>query len=906
MKSHFLGYQISFKKAFLPLTISSLLIGAPAINAAEEEAAAQVERIEVTGSRIKRVDMEGAVPVTVLNAVDLEAQGFATVGDALRNSNLNSFGSYGGGANNSWSSQSTVALKGASIQHTLTLLDGKRMAKSPVLDGGASNLNTIPMAAVERIEILTDGASAIYGTDAIAGVINVILKKDFQGVQFDARTEQHDREGGDSNKFSFTGGLSSDKGNLVFTIEHFQQDNIMFSERDYTQPFVQPGGDSSDANDWQNISWTGRVLTQGGAGGWAWEHPFANDVSCSEVYGEAFIGPLNDRNYAGDSICGYDYTRAAAATSKATRDNTLIHYTYELSDSIELTARAYWAQNKYLDISAPVPASISIPQGLPAYTTPEGIELKELYADPWAGMRYRFDTAGDRVAEKHDSVLDFLFALEGTTEHFDWDVSANYNKYNAFTWGTGYLLDGAQNDLIGYYDEQAGEFIGWDPRDPNSPLPAGAKANYDKRGAAEYLELTGGASFSVMELPAGEIGAYVGASYREEEYDHQVDALAEAGLIVGGSGGSGGAGKRDVMSAYFEIVVPVLDELELNLAGRYDDYSDFGSTTNPQVSVSYRPLDSLLLRASWGTGFRAPTLSDLNKGMVEGYGDITNYVACYEEGEDIDSCNRIEEAPTRTGGNLNLGPEESESTNFGVSYNITENIDITVDYWTLTTEGLISSISSDEIMQTQAKLYQIADDLGVERPDISLIYPGSEISLLANGRIDYVVAPRINLGESDREGLDISFNAGFEIGEGQLDLGLNISKYLKYTYTYVDNGEAVVAEDVSGREGYPDLRLNMTMSYQLGDHSVSYWSNWMSEQKSWDLVEGSETELFVVDEYTTHNLSYTMHLPWSNSFTLGVNNITDEDPSFDRWGGYDGDLYSIYGRSYYLSFRQQF
>lgn len=163
-----------------------------------------VERIEVTGSRIKRIDMEGASPITTITADELAKSGFSTVGDALRSSNLNAFGSWGGGSNNGWGSQATVQLKGASAFHTLTLLDGKRMAKSPVMDGGAANINTIPMAAVERIEILTDGASAIYGTDAIAGVVNIILKKDFEGIQFDARMDRPTQEGGDSSNMSFT------------------------------------------------------------------------------------------------------------------------------------------------------------------------------------------------------------------------------------------------------------------------------------------------------------------------------------------------------------------------------------------------------------------------------------------------------------------------------------------------------------------------------------------------------------------------------------------------------------------------------------------------------------------------------------------------------------------------------
>jgi iron complex outermembrane receptor protein len=204
-----------YKKSLLAVMISSCCALTSSVQAEGTTNAEEVERIAITGSRIKRVDIEGASPITVIEAADLLKAGFTTIGDALRDSNLNAFGSWGGGSNNSWSSQSTVQLKGASSQHTLVLLDGKRLSKSPVLDGGASNLNIIPMAAVERVEILTDGASAIYGSDAIAGVINIIIKKDFEGIRFDLHTEHPSLDGGEQNRFSFTGGLSSEKGNLV-------------------------------------------------------------------------------------------------------------------------------------------------------------------------------------------------------------------------------------------------------------------------------------------------------------------------------------------------------------------------------------------------------------------------------------------------------------------------------------------------------------------------------------------------------------------------------------------------------------------------------------------------------------------------------------------------------------------
>ncbi len=622
---------IKSRKTLLAAAITSVLAFTPQTLLAADEIAdtEEVERISVTGSRIKRVDLEGASPITIIKSEDLLKAGFTTVGDALRDSNLNAFGSWGGGSNNSWASQSTVQLKGASSQHTLVLLDGQRLSKSPVLDGGAANLNVIPMAAVERVEILTDGASAIYGSDAIAGVINIIIKKDFEGVEANLHHEESDLKGGAQDRVSFTAGLNSDKGNLVFSMEHYQQSGVLLNDRDYTRP-MQLGGAANDIQNWANISGTGRYLQHND---YQWETPLGNNQDCS-AYGEDFKGPYIDSDYPGDSLCAYDYTNQAALIGKSKRDNTLIHYTYELSDNIDLTARAFWAKNETQDLSAGVPGFISIPGGLPERTLSDGTVLNELRAnDPdvgWhnAGIGYRFDQAGQRIAEHHDSVYDYLFALEGSQESFEWNISANYSSYTNFTWGTGYLLDGAINKAVGSVNETTGEFEGWDPRDPNAELPDGATANYDKRKVYDTLNLIGGVSFEALELPAGALGVYLGAAYMEESLDSKVDALAEDGLIIGGNGGSGGKGERDIASAFFEFNIPLVDGLEVNLAGRYDDYSDFGSTFNPQASISYRPIDSLLIRTSMGQGFRAPTLSDIYMGTSEGYLSTTNYVMC--------------------------------------------------------------------------------------------------------------------------------------------------------------------------------------------------------------------------------------------------------------------------------------
>jgi len=178
---------------------------------------------------------------------------------------------------------------------------------------------------------------------------------------------------------------------------------------------------------------------------------------------------------------------------------------------------------------------------------------------------------------------------------------------------------------------------------------------------------------------------------------------------------------------------------------------------------------------------------------------------------------------------------------------------------------------------------------------------------LPNGRIDHVTAPVVNIGESEREGVDASFDDHFETGFGDFDLGLNISKYLTYKYTYVDDGLSFVSEDEAGRHDVPDLRINMNIDYTYENHSIHYFANHIGAQTTWDYVDGTEdSSLYEIDEYVTYNLSYNYQTPWHGNVTLGVNNLTDEEPKFDKCGGFSSNLYSIRGRTYYLALSQNF
>lgn len=899
------------QRAKLSVLISLLVSSASYDALAAEQQAAEVEKVEriaVTGSRLKRINVEGASPIVTISAAEIAATGYTTVSDVLRNSNLNSFGSWGGGANNSWGSQSTVALKGSSVNHTLTLLNGRRMAKSPVLDGGASNLNTIPASAIERIEILSDGASAIYGTDAIAGVINIILRDDFQGVELQTKIEKPEAEGGDSSFLAFTGGLSGDLGNVLFSWEHYEYSPIMQKDRDFLKANIK-SGDGSYIQDWTGLSTTGRVLVKKATGDWL--NPIANANGSCDMYNltdqTEFYGELKDRDFADDRICAYDFTLAAAWGSRTRRDSMLLNYSYNLTDDTRLTARGYWSNQEAMDSSAPTPATIRFDKALPSYQTADGWILREVEAGD--SLRYRFNTLGNRNAEHNDNNLDLLIALEGSAGSVNWDLSANYNRYNYFAWGRNYLLSSALTSSVGSYDADAGKFNGWDPRDPKSPVPLTAIANSDKRSEAVYSEVSGGAQFDLIELPGGIITSYVGASLRKEQYRSSIDAQSEAGNVIGGNGGSGGEGDRNVKAVYFETSLPIIDELELNIAGRYDDYNDFGDTFNPQASLSYKPLDSLLLRASYGTGFRAPTLSDLYQTRVEGFLRQANYRLCHQANSINNPGASLEELvgitfgnckvsgsefSHITGGNPDIQPEESTSYNLGVVYQMTDDWSVSFDLWNLELENEIDDLSNDALIRID-----YLNSLGLGAP-VNDLFPGVGVTFDSAGRFEQLVNVTGNFGSSERKGIELSLNGSIDTDFGKFTVRTTWSHFKKYTNTFVNGkGEFEVSEDQIGLIGRPQDRVNATISYIIDNHKLSLYSNFTSKQ---DKAENN-----ILDSYLSHNLTYSYNASWNADLSLSVLNMLDKQPPLgSNTNAPNTSLYNYTGRSLVVSYKQRF
>ncbi|MCF6301476.1 MAG: TonB-dependent receptor plug domain-containing protein, partial [Proteobacteria bacterium] len=416
------------KALYSGLIASVALTGVAVAQSPDDDANADVDKqdkITVTGTRLSRTDVEGVEPILTITREDLEDSGFSSVADVLRSNAFNSFGSFREQSGTSAQGQATLSLRGIGSGRTLILVNGRRMPGSPVLDGQVQNLNTVPFAAVERIDILSDGASAIYGSDAIGCVINIILRNDYEGASVNVRYDSPDRPGGQSESFSAIFGGSSDRARFTLSIEADSKDILFSRDRDYLRnTFL--GGDPNDINNYTEVSVNSRVI---------WDNDFnltpmvqgAPGSNACSIYGDNFLpNVLFDSTFPTDSMCAYDYTGISAETASLDRFSFFSNAEFDVNDNITAFAQIISARVRSFGRYAPVAS------GLVLWTGPDLPEQDIVYngqtytLNPLLnGYRYtyRFDfTGAGRDTTQVDYQMDAQFGLKGSHGGVDWEV----------------------------------------------------------------------------------------------------------------------------------------------------------------------------------------------------------------------------------------------------------------------------------------------------------------------------------------------------------------------------------------------------------------------------------------------------------------------------------------------------
>ena len=926
----------------------------------EEE---QIERIQVTGSSIKRTDMEGSLPITNITSEDIVKTGVTSVPDLIAKipsmqgftTASQSVGGGGGGI-------SGASLRGIGEEYTLVLLNGKRLAPSG--SGSSVDVNSIPLAAIERVEVLTDGASALYGSDAIAGVINFILKKDIQETTISGRFDSPEDTGGSNGSFSITtgfGDLSSDGYNVYFSYSREDQEELASKDREHSKsgiiPFSHNGDDLVFVADSANAIPANAFI--GFSNGFERElNPYrASNGAC----GPSNV-PSNDTNFDEDGnqildsqICRFDFTSTLEIIPEYTRDNFLIGGVVELDEDTELYSTISYSIFEQTARIAPYPTGgfpVSITSDLfmnnvyPHLTAEEQGFVDAGEVD-YSVAAWRALPGGNRTNEYKTDSLFVDFGVRGELGVVSYDVSVTYSESERDdTIITGYpiqedflaLLGSGNLDVFTLPENLTDQEI--------SALQETMFSGLDTTTETELFTFNGNFSAPVAELPAGDMYIGAGFDYRETSYSRRGSDANQQAVILFADPDPQFDLERESYGLYLETIVPLYEGLELNAAVRYDDISTVDNTTlqNPfaseedllrdedgniipngatnevgsdlddttyKVSLSYRPNDAWLLRASIGTGFKAPTMRQIAEPRIP-FGVTGGVYECpFSSGDSLAQYCRTgnNQYDVFREGNAALQPEESEQYSYGFVYSPDADFSVTIDYWNVELENVVQRPTEQNIFNdpvTFRELYTTKFDEG----------RGQDFLAIIQGPV--------NVGKSNNEGIDWSIDVRNDLGWASLTTQLTGTYMLESESLKV--GTTNVWESSLGQKGPDDnvvfrnkARIVNTLEHDDFVHTlgITYQSGWTDEnfpggdgsiRLASDLgvrytggVQLDVPSHTIVDWLTRYNYDESL------TVSFGINNLFDKLPPLalgENGGhqeGFDPRYFDSYGRTFYLS-----
>ena len=817
--------------AMLALPMSTLGVTATAM--AQDEVA-KVERIEVTGSRIQRQDMETASPVTVIDAAAIRVEGFTSVDQLLQAQTSMAGAAVGSTTNNGADGVAQVDLRGMGAQRTLVLLNGRRMVNSGSGADSAVDLNAIPVAMIARVEILKDGASAVYGSDAIAGVINIITKKDFDGVQLDLNASSTDKGDGETGELSALYGFSTNSGNYTVGATYADRKGVIQSDRDWTEP-----GSSS-------------FIPTGSLGG-------------------------KVQNADGEWVArssGYDFTQDSWYQTPSKRYSLFANATQELDNDLVLSADALYTKRKSDQQLAPQPGDIMLDVcGAPGASLQNCITLTPamlaggLAADDTGRINYRRRTndVGPRIYAQDTDTLRLSAALAGNLDvhtGMNWELSYTYGKNEADT-SVANSINAVQMENS-VYANQAAWFSG-------APL---SSAIVNDIGYLEQAD--GGNSQSIIagvlngdlfDLDAGAVGFAIGAEYRRDAGFYNPDPV-----IVAGEGTAAQQdptkGSYSVVSFYQEVSVPFSDKLTGEFALRFDDYSTFGKASTWKVGLTYELSDEVMLRTVAATGFRAPNVSELYGGNTGSYDYLTDPWGNEQDPQIL--VNYTSDA--------NIKPEESESFTAGVvlSPAQVDGLSLTVDYWRFKVSNAITRLDAQAGLDNCFAGDQASCDT---------------FNITMAGDLTNFTNPLTNVGNQDTSGVDINVAYRFDA----LGLSWKINNDTTWLLKFKQDGIDYTNTIDGNFGGYAELRNNFSLQAGQGDWNVTYFNRYIG--KTDFLADGSR-----IDAVLYHNIAASYFITDGLSVSLGVKNLTDEEPSYVANGSDGGtvpEVFDTIGRQIY-------
>lgn len=915
---------------FITTLASSLFISSVHAQTAKIAAPdATLEEVVVTGTAIKGLNAETALPVQVLKREDIERTGVTTTEDLFRTITA---ATAAGSAQTSQStgaqagSISAISLRGLGSGRTLILINGRR---SSVYGGGSAgdagnsvDINSIPLAAIERVEILKDGASSLYGSDAIAGVVNFILKDNFQGLEVNALVGTPTRDGGGTTEtFSAFGGLGdlkSDRYNVTLGVDYLHQTPILGASRpfasrynpqfgnDLTSSFAFPANASLPTHPTGPGAVTANPLA-GNCGPYSINDinfkaqcRFDNDGFVSLVAEQKKIGENFGAHVAvgEDSQLYVDQSFTQTQTFQQVQPvpissaNPLLPGNSYIAYLANLLATQYPTYNARAVGAVPGTGAYLLPPGSPYYPTAFAAAHGQI-GQP-LNLIYRDFANGPRVTEDTSDALRAVIGFKGNAFGWDFDTGLLYSEVKVHEdLLTGYAL---YSKLLPILDQ--GKINPFGATADPTALAAAQTADFvgqDYQSKTSITSLNGTASRAFFTLPGGDLTGAIGAEVRRETFVYDPAAAVQTGDITGLGGNQlPEDAARSVESAFVEVNLPFFHGLDGDAAVRWDHYQNVGSTVNPKGSLKWQPTSWVLLRASAGSGFRAPSLTDLYAGQarsVTGNG-TRDYIKCPTFDPNNSACSF--QFTTITGGNPNLTPERSDSLTFGTVFQPTSNLSIDLDsFWIyLRNQIVVGGLPIGTILASAASETQFA----------------SLITRDANGNIVTIAQTNENLFKSTVSGLDADFHYAFDLPVGRIRTTFNGTYFYKYAIQNANGSWTSQLDKGVDTVGLVSrFRYVAIAEYDIRDFNFSVTQNWQKKyHDGLSNITGVSREVSAYD-------TVDAQVNWSGlkqfKFTLGARNLFDKDPPYANYagnvnnfvGGYDLSYGSPVGRFVYLS-----
>ena len=883
----------------------------------ENTAKEEIERVEVTGSRIKRADLETVSPIVVIDAESFKLQGHATVYDALNALSSNT-GIFVGEENTNNFNANAQALnrRGFGSEYTLVLLNGRRVPVLPKPSGSVAgnvvNLAMIPTEAVKRVEVISGGASAIYGSDAVAGVVNVILKDDVDETTVKYRYGNTKDGGGQSNKFNVVTGGEFLGANYTYSLEVNQMDPVRGDDRDW---FDDPT-DSPDVTRHvpsQVMSYWARYEPK------PWMLIDIKDKCESIGYQSVTPGWLteSDAYNADPQYCGDNTNGTQTIRNARDRMSSFFHIDKDLGD-VSLFADVIYSSSEG-------------DAGLYRYSYGTDYDVRSDINDwsTWQGSRHIWRSFRDFEVPTSNQEFDedsytVITGIEGVwLNDLDYTVSATYGKYDY------------QDTVVRFNDEAMMTLLfgekgtAWDrPWEGSNWAVVSASAldenflptNIDYFGAlspdmfsdvahestgigsSSMFNLAFETSGSIMSMPTGDLAFAFTAEYIKEDYEFVTDAATVNGEISGWSG-IAGAGERDHYAIGVEFLIPLLDDsdygrLEASVAGRYDYYddeSDVDGASTYQLGLTWTPMEDLMVRAMYATSFRAPDMHYMYAERSSSFNSGTDYLDCVQseglqKGDSWQDCGDNYGISVRSysQGDTSLEEETGYSTNIGIVGNISDNWSYTLDYYNIHLEKQVGVLGANTVLRYEAECQLGFDQWGndVDTNSAKCQEIGERVE--RGGPQDTVnsfVASPFNTGLREQKGIDFTTHYTVDLADlGSLSARLGYTHVLETNYKFLPENDIENIRDVQWNDEFR-TKTNLTLTWSRDEGYVSAYIN----RKGTSPIRWADDENARYGAWTTVNLSAGYNVTEKLNLNLSVNNIFDKKPHQDdseKWFPY--------------------